>query len=304
MDPWSLYWKGNNLESCIAAQSEDDRQQIAQYWETIASELGDSAAALDLACGNGVVAAHLLKANPGLSVSGVDQAEIAPQSLSQTYPELAKVSFFPRTSVANLPFADQSFDLLVSQFGVEYGPLEESSAEAIRVLRPEGQLAFLVHHKHSAIVKPGLRHLQEVSTLLAREGLLQHARNFCSGNIALQELERHGQDYLDSPGQHTSNISGQIFNGINQVIELMHSGLSEDSDRALQLINTMHGRLLADQGRLQQMESAALNETEFAGWVDRYSDLGLDVHTAEPMTIQGKGGDALIAWQLRGRKKP
>ena len=304
MDPWSLYWQSKNLESCIAAESENDRQQIAQFWADIASGVDHSAQVLDLGCGNGVVAAHLLQASPDLSISAVDQADIAPESLSESIPELAKVAFYPRTSVTKLPFPDQSFDLLVSQFGVEYAELEAASAEAVRVLRPEGMLVFLVHHQLSDIVQPAMRHLQEVSALLAPAGVIDKALDFCNDKIDLESLEQQGREYLNGSVHRTSQISGQIFDGINQLIELVNSGSAEHRHRATQLVSTMQTRLQADQARLQQMASAALDQSDLAAWAKRYRSLGMDMHLFVAMTITGEAGKALIGWQLRGQKKP
>ena len=38
-DPWSLYWQGGNLHSCIASQEEQDQTQIDRFWADFAMSL-------------------------------------------------------------------------------------------------------------------------------------------------------------------------------------------------------------------------------------------------------------------------
>jgi SAM-dependent methyltransferase len=45
-----------------------------------------------------------------------------------------------------LPFASSTFDMVVSQWGLEYSNLETSVAELLRVLVPGGRVQFLIHH--------------------------------------------------------------------------------------------------------------------------------------------------------------
>ena len=41
-DPWTVYWQGDHLESCIASISQQDAKQIALLWEELASQLSDA----------------------------------------------------------------------------------------------------------------------------------------------------------------------------------------------------------------------------------------------------------------------
>ena len=78
MDPWTVYWQGDHLESCIASQSPEDSKEIAAHWQELASRLADAATVLDLASGNGVVPKILLSVDSPLDTFAVDNAGIAP----------------------------------------------------------------------------------------------------------------------------------------------------------------------------------------------------------------------------------
>lgn len=98
-------------------------------------------AVLDVCCGTGVVAVTAARA--GARVKGLD---LAPALLDRARhnARLAGVDVeFTEGDVEALPFADASFDAVVSQFGHMFGPRPDVTiAEMLRVLRPGGRIAF------------------------------------------------------------------------------------------------------------------------------------------------------------------
>lgn len=299
VNPWTLYWQADNPESCVPTQNIADTEKVAAFWHQLARQLPNDARVLDLACGNGVVATHLLANNPSLEITGVDQATISPTHFLADSGDLEKVKFLPETDVTALPFADESFAGITSQFGLEYAPIEDAVREAARVLRPQGKIALLMHHKESEIVVPSQRQLLEINGLLAPAALMDHLQQFLAGEIELQQLESYGQEYLQTPGDKTSQISGQIFEGINRIIALI------DSNRisAQELTQTMQLRLRADQQRLQQMSAAALDAKRLKHYVSCFAEAHVNIEVAEPFFLKEEGEqNALIAWQLIGSK--
>jgi SAM-dependent methyltransferase len=96
---------------------------------------------LDVACGTGVVA--ITAARRGAIVTGVD---LTPQLLERARENarLAEVQVdWHEGDVESLPFEDDAFDAVLSQFGHMFAPRPEVAiAEMLRVLRPSGILAF------------------------------------------------------------------------------------------------------------------------------------------------------------------
>jgi SAM-dependent methyltransferase len=96
---------------------------------------------LDVACGSGNLAIPL--ARGGADVSGVD---IAPNLLEQARGRAAAENLkatFDEGDTEQLPYADASFDVVVSMFGAMFAPRPELVvAEAARVLKPGGLLAM------------------------------------------------------------------------------------------------------------------------------------------------------------------
>lgn len=97
---------------------------------------------LDVACGTGVLArAAAVRVAPGGSVVGLDPNEDMLAVARRKSPQLD----WRQGRAEWMPFEDESFDAVVSQFGMMF--FEDSVAairEMVRVLRPGGQLTVAV----------------------------------------------------------------------------------------------------------------------------------------------------------------
>ncbi len=94
---------------------------------------------LDLCCGHGNVAVGLLKA--GARVTGLDFSPVMLEMAQAAAPD----ALFVEGDAMALKFEDQSFDAVTIGFGMPHVPdPPKVVAEARRVLRPGGRLAFSV----------------------------------------------------------------------------------------------------------------------------------------------------------------
>jgi ubiquinone/menaquinone biosynthesis C-methylase UbiE len=96
---------------------------------------------LDVGCGTGVIA--ITAARQGANVTALD---LTPPLLERARhnAEVAGVTIdFREGDVEQLPFADASFDVVLSQFGHMFAPRPALAiAEMLRVLKPGGTIAF------------------------------------------------------------------------------------------------------------------------------------------------------------------
>lgn len=97
---------------------------------------------VDIACGTGVLArSALAQAGPGGRVAGVD---LAPGMLAAAN-EIEKGIDWILCSAEALELDDETFDCVVSQFGMMFFPdRQKSTDEMFRVLKPGGSLAVAV----------------------------------------------------------------------------------------------------------------------------------------------------------------
>jgi SAM-dependent methyltransferase len=96
---------------------------------------------LDVACGTGVVA--LTAARTGASVHGID---LTPELIAHARENAGLMRLeaqFQEGDAESLPFADATFDVVVSQFGHMFAPRPEVAiGQMLRVLKPGGTIAF------------------------------------------------------------------------------------------------------------------------------------------------------------------
>src|SRR6476659_9707839 len=124
-----------------------DFGQIARSIENVAEEfmtrrgLQRGMRVLDVACGTGNLA--VISARQGCAVSGID---IAANLLAQARIRAAESGLSIELKEADaeaLPYADNSFDLTVSMFGVMFTPQPaRATAELLRVTKPGGRIAL------------------------------------------------------------------------------------------------------------------------------------------------------------------
>jgi 2-polyprenyl-3-methyl-5-hydroxy-6-metoxy-1,4-benzoquinol methylase len=96
---------------------------------------------LDVACGTGVVA--ITAARLGAEVTGID---LTPELIERAH-ENSRIAAMDiqwhQGDVEELPFEDESFDVVLSQFGHMFAPRPAVAvAQMLRVLKPGGTIAF------------------------------------------------------------------------------------------------------------------------------------------------------------------
>ncbi len=155
--------KGNMRATWIAGDFGVIAKTIRGAAEAFAEQLGisPSAKVLDVATGTGNVALPLARA--GCQVTGVD---IAPNLLVQARERAAAERLeivFDEGDAEALPYADGSFDAVVTMFGAMFAPRPELVAsELARVLRPGGLLAMANWNPQSftgAMFRMGSKHV-------------------------------------------------------------------------------------------------------------------------------------------------
>ncbi len=130
-----------------AIWSSGDFGRIAQSYAPGAVEFiqrlnfGPGHQVLDAACGTGNLA--IPAARTGAQVTGID---IAPNLIEQAqqWAQAEKLNaHFEEGDVEQLPYADGSFDAVVSMFGIMFAPRpERTAAELVRVCRSGGRIAL------------------------------------------------------------------------------------------------------------------------------------------------------------------
>ena len=172
---WSGYWSSGVLHSCASSFGGNYAGAIAAFWRDVFAGLPRGARMLDLASGNGALPQLALEqvTDAGFRVDAVDLATLAPgwaASVAQ-----GRLRFHPGVALESLPFDDAAFDLVTSQYGIEYARWPDALQEALRVCDADGTMTCVVHHAGSLLVRIGRQEAANLSLLLQDDGLLAAA---------------------------------------------------------------------------------------------------------------------------------
>ena len=128
-----------------------DRYLGAVLFEPYARDLvervkvSDGGSLLEVACGTGIVTRRLRDRLPaGAQIVATDLNEAMINYASQKFRAGENIEWRPANAL-DLPFADQTFDTVICQFGLMFFPDKQKGVnETFRVLKPNGQFIFNV----------------------------------------------------------------------------------------------------------------------------------------------------------------
>lgn len=175
---WSKYWSSGAPHSCVGTYGYKYGGVIEAFWRQIFSAVQTGDRILDVATGNGALPRLLLEHSciKDIQCDAVDIANIAPDWLS-TAAVTGKscLRFQGNIDAANLPFPDQYFDWIISQYGIEYSDLDLAIPEICRVAKAGGRVAIMAHHAQGRPVTLARTELNHLDWLLYPSGLFDTA---------------------------------------------------------------------------------------------------------------------------------
>lgn len=175
MQHWSSYWREQQKRRQATPAY---GKVLERHWRALFEACGRRAELLDVGTGNGdvaiLMARHAVSENLEWRVTGVDLAEIHPPE--NLLPDVREhLHFVGETALEKLPFEDGRFDLVTSQFAVEYADLEAALQECLRVLASGGRLAVVAHCAGSGLVRGSQATLEVLDPALDEDGLVDRA---------------------------------------------------------------------------------------------------------------------------------
>ena len=124
-----------------------DFSEIAKHIETVAEQFVDrldlkpGIKVLDVACGSGNLAVNAAK--KGVDVTGIDIADNLVESAKQRAEAMGLDIKFEQGDAEAMPYADNTFDVVMTMFGAMFAPRPEVAAsELVRVCKPGGIIAM------------------------------------------------------------------------------------------------------------------------------------------------------------------
>jgi ubiquinone/menaquinone biosynthesis C-methylase UbiE len=122
------------------------RRSVAKYLRSLDLELGPESVVLDAGSGTGIVTMSLL--DSGFKPKRVVALDLSYNSLRISREQFAKKKRYSNIdgvqgNILTLPFAENTFDMVMTCGVLEYVNLDEGLKELSRVLKPNGKLVLL-----------------------------------------------------------------------------------------------------------------------------------------------------------------
>lgn len=316
---WTQFWQQGQLHSLANAMPGNYQGAIAAFWQKQFEHLTSAQAVLDIGTGNGALPAMICQLHQENTpqIEAIDLAEIAPAWLQELPEKITRrLHFHGNTQAESLPFADARFDLYISQYGLEYTRLDASTAELVRVLKPGGKLAMVLHHAGSHLINVAQKELQHSDWLCSDKSPLNKAPQVLPYlQIAAQgRVAELAQNPLANTARADLNQAMQALSGMaaqSPYPDLLHESAEFI---AYTLSATGSGAITADNARQQlqhywqALEQAALRHRELCDYA--LDEQGI-AHIKSLLTQHGiqdihiamlKEDTYLLGWTLTAQK--
>ena len=312
---WDAFWQAR--EKAIGQEEAGARDRApALYWESFfreAFERNPKPRLIDVACGNGAVTAIAVAAaqdtGANVDMHCLDYSMAAVDELRKRFPEVEGVA----CDACTIPYQDGEFDIVVSQFGIEYAG-SEAFAEAARLVAADGTLAALVHLADGAINRECAGNLA-VAAALREARLLSLAREAFSAGFDLiagritdpefQEADKRlapaveiaKQILLDHGPLAAGGLLASLYRDIGHMYTRMQSYVPNE---VFAWIDGMSDELVSYEGRMASMTRCALGESGIQEIAASITAAGFTVQTPDVLSLAESGKPA--AWVLTARK--
>jgi ubiquinone/menaquinone biosynthesis C-methylase UbiE len=201
---------------------------------------------LDLACGSGTVA--LVAARRYCDVTGIDYVpELIGRARKRAEASGLKAGFLV-ADAQNLPFPDNSFDLILSVYGVQFAPdQQKAAAEMVRVCKPGGKIGlagpipegwsgdfFAAHGNYLPTPPPHVQPPSRWGTKAGMNELLGHAAK------TIKSKKRKALQYYLSTAHAVDVFStwfGPTLNALESIDESRHNDLLNDLKEVFERYN-------------------------------------------------------------------
>ena len=305
---WDKYWQGSERSGAYSADGAS-HPAVLGFWSEFFGANQDNfenASIVDFASGSGAVikSAESVFGKQLPEFTCIDISKSAIQSLLQGYPGVHGIV----ADVRSIPLQSGHYDVVTSQFGIEYAGLDAID-EAMRLVASHGLLAMLIHHRHGGIYRQCAASVDAIRQLMAANFIPHAVAMFDEGFKVVRGAEQSKYKAAArqfAPAIRTmESIMQQYGNGVadGTILRLYRDirGVHErmpnyDPGEVLDWLRRMQAEIEAYGGRMRSMCDSAIDADEFETLCRRIENDGFDLTRRDPLMIPDRGEP--LAWAL------
>lgn len=309
---WQSYWQQAE-DKKVCGLGGTDHPAISQFWHSFFSDAridaknaSNSVRIVDVASGSGAVFERLfsLVDETCCDAMCVDLSRGAVKAVKSRWPAVSGVVADGRA----IPLAERSVDIVASQFGIEYAGLE-AVLGLHRLIRSQGRLALLLHHRNGAIYNECNQNylaLCEVESSGFIQGAIEmfpHAFNVLKGGERTayertsQQLIPAFRDMERIMTQYGNNVAGGVVRKLYRDVDHIHTNLPAYNQYEIDVwLQRAKYELECYAERMNSMCHAALDSDQFERLKSSLSSTGFYLHVAK--SFEAEGYSSPLAWAI------
>ncbi|MGV6851422.1 MAG: class I SAM-dependent methyltransferase [bacterium] len=280
---WSQYWTEGNLTSLPQDFKENYDGAIASFWNAVFEDVPQKASIIDVCTGNCAIAilvdefAHSKQKK--WEVTAIDASEINKNNIILAHPDLAanlnRIKLKSHSKVESL--TEQScYDLVTSQYGIEYCDWGESAKKIAKILKPDGRFCFVSHSGSTDIAKYMKAEQQDYHFLYTHK-LFALLKSYLENRKSAQELrvgltKISGKIQAHYPSK-PSPLIVSIYRTIQQIMAMNDQALLSNKKN----INRFNSEHLSAFQRMRDVLDVTQKIADNKNWYQVFIDNGLQL---------------------------
>ena len=304
---WNTYWKGASHTDALSSDGVN-HPAIPAFWkyffEPHATTKGLSIA--DIACGNGSVIESALRTcdKANIHLTALDISEAAIQNITGKYPFVNGVV----ANAKNIPLDSKSYDIVCSQFGIEYAG-KPAILEAARLVKKDGILGLLLHIENGHIENECKSNKNAINRLIQSNFIPLSLQMFVDAFAAIKGNERAAyeksakelspaiEDLEQIMKEYGQDIAGGTVVRLYNDVDNIHRNMSRySSSDIFSWLDSMKLELQAYSERMESMVNSSLSADEFETLKNSLTDKGFAINTADKFFA--RNSKQPLAWVL------
>jgi ubiquinone/menaquinone biosynthesis C-methylase UbiE len=216
---------------------------------------------------------------------------------------LAGIRFHGGVATERLPFAAESFDAVSGHYALEYGNVPAALAEIFRVLKPDSDAQFILHHNESVLLGSARWSLQEADFLFKETKIFRRLHHLltlenASKDVLLRataEVRLAIQSLKDALQRAQQVGAGHVLSVALDATQKLLIARQEQDKSIGQEIDRVESDIRDSARRLNDLVASARSDEAMTHIEKDAAALGFTQIDRAPLYYSGKN---LIGWQL------